>query len=145
MSCLGLKSKPTKRFWEAGRLVEHLGMVVDTAYMKISIQDWKMILLRAMAWKLLRHIKRSSWVWSSSFSHLFCGFCIHLTLWLPLAHFYTQSIYLDMSRLSARSPLYNDAPVRLSLQSIWDFQYCSSQDREEGRDIRPVHPLYNLH
>jgi hypothetical protein len=89
----------------------------------------------------------------------FCGVAVSLSLALPLARFYTRSLYWDMS-LRERS-LHRESAVgacdaarawespwvkvRLSRQSLRDLSYWRTLTRGEGRDLWRVEPDLVMH
>lgn len=97
----------------------------------------------------------ASYPWRSSH---FGGVAVSLTLALPLARFYTRSLYFDMScaereergqspqrASSARTPVDPRLKVRLSRQSIRDLRYWRSLRRGEGRYLHRPEPHATLH
>jgi hypothetical protein len=83
-------------------VLEHLGVLIDTRQMRLFVTDLKVQRMRRMAQEiLLSEILLSSQrnrrlVAVGKLRH-FCGVAVPLTLALPMARFYTRSLYWDMS------------------------------------------------
>ena len=108
MQRLGLRRKVGKGCWEGSQTIEHLGFLIDTKAMRVYVSDRKVRRVRKMASAILLRAQRNRRVVSLDMLRRFCGVCVSLTLAVPLARFYTRSIYFDMSRLEneerAQSP-----------------------------------------
>jgi hypothetical protein len=157
---LGVVRHPEKGFWHGAQIVEHLGVVIDTREMRVFVTERKVQRMRKMAKELLLSAQRNRrWVPENKLRH-FCGVAVSLTLALPLARFYTRSLYWDMSLSATRAdqretshPRATGAGARntrrgrthtlqwpklqLSRQSLRDLAYWRSLTRGEGRDLLP--------
>lgn len=94
---IGIVRHPDKGCWAGTRHLEHLGMLIDTEKMRVFVTDKKIERVRALAKKILVLAQRNRRLVSLDLLRHFCGVCVSLSLALPLARFYTRSIYFDMS------------------------------------------------
>ena len=127
MRRLGLSRNVTKGEWVGSQVVSHLGVVIETKYMKFYIQPHKVKKVQQLSGRLLLEVRMGRrWVSERALRH-FCGVCVSLTLAMPWARFYTRSLYWDISRgrLDARGRR------RLSHQSIRDLCKWRKLSRSE--------------
>lgn len=96
MRRLGLWRHPEKGEWTGSRQIDHLGVRLDTAAMKVYVTDEKVRRVRKMAAKLLALAVRNRRLVPTALVKSFCGTAVSLMLGLPLARFYTRSLYFDM-------------------------------------------------
>lgn len=93
---LGIVRHETKGCWEGSRVIDHLGMRIDTSRMKVYITDAKITRVKRLAKKVICVAERNKRLVPLSILRAFCGVCVSLSLALPLARFYTRSLYSDM-------------------------------------------------
>lgn len=118
MKRLGLSRHPMKGEWTGARVIEHLGVVVDSVQIKFFVAPRKVSKVKELSGKILREVRNGRrWVSKKSLAH-FCGVCVSLTLAMPWARFYTRLLYRDMSETR---PVDNRARCCLSHQSIRDL------------------------
>lgn len=101
--------------------------------MKVYLSDARLRNILRQCKELLLLVQRNWRLVSLEKLRHFCGVPVSLTLAVPLARFYTRSIYFDMSRAeryedfaqtsSARSPVNPRLRMRLSWQSMRDLRY----------------------
>lgn len=104
---LGIVIHGTKGRWPGSRALEHLGMVIGTEQMHVFVSDRKVKEVQALAKKLLLLAQRNARVVPSELLRHFCGFCVSLTLAVPLAprlaRLHTRSLYyVDMGLAEKR-------------------------------------------
>lgn len=115
---LGIVRHPQKGCWEGSQKLDHLGVQIDTVAMKVFVSEKKVEKVRSLAKKIMLLAQKNRRLVSLELLRHFCGVCVSLTLALPLARFYTRSIYFDMSlaeRKSAqeeRGPSTQQGPTR---------------------------------
>lgn len=102
MKWLGVTRHPTKGEWEGARRLDHLGVHIDTVAMKVYVAERKVVALRKLASKVLAVAQKNKRLVPMALLRHFCSVCVSLTLGLPMARFYTRSIYFDMSLASKR-------------------------------------------
>lgn len=78
--------------------IVHFGFLIDTQRMCILVSDQKIKRVRLMVSRILLRAQRNRRVVSEHYLRKFCGVCVALTLAVPLARFYTRSIFFDISR-----------------------------------------------
>lgn len=88
---------PDKGCWGGSRKLDHLGVHLNTEGMKVYIAEKKVEKVRALSKKILLLAQRNRRLVSLDLLRHFCGVCVSLTLALPLARFYTRSLYFDMA------------------------------------------------
>lgn len=71
-------------------------MHLDTEQMKLFISEKKLSKVCALSKKVLLLVQHNLQMVSLKLLRHFCGVCVSLTLGLPLAIFYTRSIFFDM-------------------------------------------------
>lgn len=94
---LGIVRHPEKGRWDGARQLDHLGVHVDTEAMRVFVTEAKVTRVRRLASKLILMAQRNRRLVPLELVRHFCGVCVSLTLALPLARFYTRSLYFDMS------------------------------------------------
>jgi hypothetical protein len=94
---LGIARHPDKGCWTGTQKIEHLGVLLDTRAMRVYATDRKVARMRALAKELLLSAQRNRRLVSLAKLRHFCGVAVSLSLALPLARFYTRSLYWDMS------------------------------------------------
>jgi hypothetical protein len=138
---LGLARRPTKGKRNGSTRVEHLGCVIDTESMRFYIAPRKMAKVRDLARAILRQAQKGRrWV-SSDRLRCFCGVCVSLSLTMPVARFYTTSLFEDLTRKTRSSRASrNGSRCRLSHQATRDLKTWMRlvTVAEEGRPIRPL-------
>lgn len=158
---LGLVRKVGKGCWEGSRTIDHLGMHIDTEAMRVFVANRKVLRVRQLSKQILLLAQRNRRLINRDLLEHFCGVCVALSLALPLARFYTRSLYFDMAgaRMEergqspqrgpsvARISRAEDSPsrVRLSRQSLRDLRFWRQLTRGEGRELRPCPPDLALH
>jgi hypothetical protein len=100
---LGLTRHPDKECWEGAQVLEHLGVLLDTRQMRVFVSDRKIQRMRKMARDILLCAQRNRRLVSLGILRRFCGVAVSLTLALPMARFYTSSLYWDMSLAGLRA------------------------------------------
>jgi hypothetical protein len=99
LSSLGLTRHPTKRIWLGGTLVEHFGCVIGSDRMFFHIAPRKIAKVHGIARAILRQARQGRrWVSRDRLRSL-CDVCVSLSLAMPFAHFYTRSLFYDMTRM----------------------------------------------
>lgn len=170
---LGVVRATEKGCWEGTKKLEHLGMLVDTEAMRVYITDGKLEKVRGLAKKLLLSAQRNARLVPLELLRHFCGVCVSLSLAVPLARFYTRSLYFDMTLVEkqerrardwlfpgddaaahleslARGPRQGRAQsgtarVRLSRQALRDLRHWRVLSRGEGRELQPSRPAIVMH
>lgn len=99
----GLKRKVEKGCWAGSQRLDHLGFVIDTKALVFGITQKRMEKLRGIARQLLSQARRNRHLVSESLLRHFAGVAISCSLAMPLARFYTRSIY-DSIRISKPGP-----------------------------------------
>ena len=84
-------------------MVEHLGVLIDTRQMRVFVTDRKVKRMRKMAQEILLCAQRNRRLVPVGKLRHFCGVAVSLTLALPMARFYTRSLYWDMSLAGLRA------------------------------------------
>jgi hypothetical protein len=93
----GLTRHPEKGCWKGSQQIEHLGVLVDIVSMRVFVKDGKVRKMRRLAREFLECARRNRRLVSHAKLRHFCGVAVSLTLSLPLARFYTRSLYWDIS------------------------------------------------
>lgn len=147
MERLGLKRHQRKGFWGGGaQIVGHLGFRWDSVGMQFSILERKQEKVRAHAKKLLREASKGRrWVSRDSLRS-FAGVAVSLHLALPLALFYSRSIYDAVSDFSeAGMPsAWGGKRTRLRGRAVKDLREWAKLC-EEGRDFVDEEPSWAVH
>lgn len=99
---LGVVRHPDKGCWEGAQRLDHLGMHLDTVAMRFYVSSEKVDRVRDLAKRILLLAQRNRRLVPPALIRHFCGVCVSLTLALPLARFYTRSLYFDMSAAERR-------------------------------------------
>ena len=94
---LGLAWHPEKGFWAGAQQLDHLGARVDTVAMRIRVADDKVQRVRRLARRLTTLAHRNRRLVPVAVVRSFCGVCVSLSLALPLARFYSRSLYFDLA------------------------------------------------
>jgi hypothetical protein len=94
---LGLTRHPEKGCWEGAQVLEHLGVIIGTRQMRVFATDRKAKRMRRMSQEILLGAQRNLRLAAVGKLRHFCGVAVSLTLALPMAWFYTLSLYWDMS------------------------------------------------
>lgn len=134
---LGLTRHPTEVCWDGSQRLDHLGVHMDTVAMRAYVSDSNLRRVRALAGAVLLVAQKNRRLVPLPLLRQFCGVCASLTLALPLARFYTLSVYFDMAsaerkereksprvarRASEASPRHTQR-VRLSRQSLRNLAF----------------------
>jgi hypothetical protein len=93
---VGLTRYPEKGCWKGSQQIEHLGVLMDIVRMRVFVTDGKVRKMRRLAREFLECAGRNRRLVSHAELRHFCGVAVSLTLALPLARFYTRSLYWDM-------------------------------------------------
>lgn len=94
MSKLGLARHEGKGVWGRGATdLEHLGFAMSTLTMRLTVTPRKQQRMRRIAGKLLRQASQGAGLVSGALLATFCGAAVSLTLAVPLARFYSRSLY----------------------------------------------------
>ena len=164
LDALGIVRKVGKGCWGGTRTIDHLGMHIDSRAMRVFVSEKKVDRVKRLSKKVLLLAQRNRRLVARQLLEHFCGVCVSLSLALPLARFFTRSIYFDLAGAvreeRGQSPQRRRAPraeaedftaarrvapgrpdrVRLSRQSLRDLRYWRSLTRGEGRELRPCPP-----
>ena len=142
---LGLQRHATKGVWGAGATeLEHLGFSVSTLTMKFTVTPAKQRRMRRLAGKLLRQASQGRGLVSADLLSSFCGSAVSLTLAVPLARFYSRSLY---KCLWQRRPELRDrgrVRVRLSKAGRHDLKFWRSLG-PEGRCMQRADTVFCVH
>ena len=145
---LGLERHQTKGVWGNGATeLTHLGFHLSTLTMRFTVPAAKQMRLRRMANKLLRQISHGKGFVSASLLTTFCGMAVSLTLAVPLARFYTRSLYTALThsrRERGRSQDRTRERVRLNSTCAKDLRYWRRLG-PEGRCMREMAPDACVH
>lgn len=151
---LGITRHPDKGEWEGSTRLEHLGVLIDTVEMRVFVTDAKVVRVQKWARKVIGIAARNQRLVPLDMLRSFCGLCVSLTLAMPLARFYTRSLYFDMARAERESmgkekdvegPNTSAARVRICRQSMRDLSFWRKLTRGEGRDLVPVGVDVTMH
>lgn len=143
---LGLLRHPGKGVWGSGSTrLEHLGLVIDTEAFRYFIAPSKLRNLREMA-NSLRHTarQRSRWVRENVLMS-FCGSAVSQLVPLPLARFFTRSLYDALKKDAPRRGRYPERTVKLSHVALRDLRSWSTMLAGDGRLIYGGKPSWCLH
>lgn len=77
--------------------VDHLGVQIDSEKTRVYVADSKVALVQEMAGNLIRQSHQDIRIIPSDTIRRFCEVCVSISLALPLAPFYTRSLYFDVS------------------------------------------------
>lgn len=112
MDKLGLLRHATKGGWGKGATkLDHLGFTVNTEKIKSFFTEKKRMRMRSMEARLLDQARMGNGYVSVDLLTYFCGRTVSLTLALPLARFYTRSLY---AALKNASRIQGESKLRLS-------------------------------
>lgn len=100
---LGIRRHESKGCWDGATRLEHLGFLLDTEQMRVFVTDAKVAKMRQLSQQLLLSVQRNRRLVSAAKLRHFCGVAVSLTLALPLARFYTRSLYWDASIAGRRA------------------------------------------
>ena len=163
---LGIVRHPEKGCWEGATQLEHLGFLIDTKELKVYVPDRKILRVQRLARRLLGLAARNRRLVPADKLRTFCGVCVSLTLALPLARFFTRSLYWDQARAeqAAREGVGSGGEtierrprgrkgkgevtidrVRLSRQSLRDLRHWRNLVRGDGRDLVRVEADVGMH
>ena len=132
---LGIARHPTKGVWgEGAREIDHLGFHISTVDMTFTVTEKKQGKMRRMAGKLLRQAGFGKGMVSAECLTSFCGSAVSLMLAVPLARFYTRSLY-DCLTYARRERDGKRARVRLSKAARRDLMFWRKLG-PEGRCMR---------
>lgn len=91
---LGIARHPTKGVWGDGACeLDHLGFRLSTLTMTFTVTEKKQAKMKRMAGKMLRQARQGKGMVSADCLTSFSGSDVSLTLAVPLASFYTTSVY----------------------------------------------------
>jgi hypothetical protein len=145
---LGLARHPTKGKWIRNTRIGHLGCVIDTESMRFYIASRKIIKVLDLARGILRQAQQGKrWV-SSNRLRSICGVCVPLSLAMPLARFYTRSLYDDLTRKTrVHRASRNGSRCRLSHTATRDLRTWKRliTVAAEGQPIRPLSMNGTMH
>lgn len=88
-----LKMKEENGCWDGSRRIEHLGFIVDKEKMVFGITAKSIDKLAGIASKILSQVRRNRLLVTESLLRNFTGVEISCPLAMPLARFYTRSLY----------------------------------------------------
>lgn len=131
---LGITRKVGKGCWEGSRKIDHLGVHIDSEKMRVYVSDAKVSRVQDTARKLLRQAHRNRRILPADTIRRSCGVCVSLYLALPLALFFTRSLYFDLAGAERKF-----RPSRLGLRS-WRL-LASIVARPPLRTLRSPQPL----
>lgn len=94
---LGLVHKVGKGLLEGSRQIDHLGMHIDNGAMHVFVADLKVLFIRQLSKKILLLVQLNRRLINPHLLEHFCGACIALSIALPLACFFTRSLYFEMA------------------------------------------------
>ena len=123
MGVLGLARHPTKGVWgEGAQELDHLGFRLSTLTGLFTVTEKKQSRMKRMAGKLLRQASQGRGIVSASMLASFCGMAVSLTLAVPLARFYSRSLYNCLT-YAKREREGDRARVRLSKMGRKDLGF----------------------
>lgn len=93
LSHCGLRRKVGKGCWEGSTRLEHLGFIIDTRKMVFGVKESRLVKLSSMASRLMSQARRNRRLVDQTLLRTFTGLAISCTLAMPLARFYTRSMY----------------------------------------------------
>ena len=108
----GLRRKPGKGCWEGSQRLDHLGFVIDTRAQVFGITDKRVQKIQNVARKLLQQARQNRRLVETSLLRHFLGVAISCSLAMPLARFYTRSLYDSLQTQSKRRVKLKHAAVR---------------------------------
>ena len=123
MDVLGLMRHPTKGvWWEGAQELDHLGFHLSTLTGLFTVTAKKQVRMRRKAGKLLRQASQGCGMVSAAMLSSFCDMAVSLTLAVPLARFYSRSLYncLTYAKMKRQG---NRARVRLSKMDRKDLGF----------------------
>lgn len=144
MQRLGLERHASKGVWGHGATeLEHLGFWVSTITMSVTVTAKKQKRMRTMAGKILRQAGHGAGLVSADLPATFCGSAVSLTLAVPLARYYSRSLYKCLCK-GKRERDGRRARVRLSKAARADLKYWRHLG-PEGRRMRPTEAEICVH
>lgn len=136
----GLTRKIGKGCWEGAQEIDHLGFRIDTVRMVFGLTDDRLTKLHGIATLLLRQAHRNRRLVDAQLLRHFCGVAVSCTLAMPLARFYTRSLY---DSLSAGG---KGKRVKLVHAALRDLKHWRKlRDLPTSRQIRQPKPSLALH
>ena len=108
----GLRRKPEKGCWEGSQRLEHLGFVIDTKAQVFGITDKRVQKIQNVARKLLQQARQNRRLVETSLLRHFLGVAISCSLPMPLARFYTRSLYDSLQSQAKRRVKLKHAAIR---------------------------------
>lgn len=167
---LGLQRHPEKGLWEGSRQIDHLGVRLYTERMRVFVTGGKVKRVRGMAKKIMSIAQRNLRLVPATLVWRFGGVCVSLGFSLPLALFYTHSLYFDLSLRNKQEregeegrgeweeeegygwstpapnlPKASGERVRLCRQSLRELKYWRSLALGKGRDLLRLLPELTMH
>ena len=142
---LGLQRHATKGVWHHGATeLEHLGFMVSTLTMKFTVTPSKQRRMRRLAGKLLRQASQGRGLVSADLLSSFCGSAVSLTLAVPLARFYSRSLYKCLWQRSPELRGKGRTRVRLTKAGRRDLKFWRGLG-PEGRCMQTADTILCVH
>lgn len=94
---IGISRHPSKGCWEGSQRLDHLGVHIETGAMKVFVYEHKITRMRRMSRHLLLLCDNNRRLVPVALLRRLCRECVSLSLALPLARFYTRSLYVEMA------------------------------------------------
>ena len=136
---LGLSRNPSKGCWEPVQVMQHLGLIIDTARGEFRAPEAKLQAISVLAKGLLRsEAQHKRWVPAKRLAAL-AGKAQFLYLAIPAARFYLRELH---NVVSTRASWGNS--VRVTKQLHRDLEWWSAvPQRQNGRSIwQPIETAY---
>lgn len=121
-------------------------MRIDTEQMRVFVADGKVKCVHDLAKRFLLLVQQNRHLVPVNQIRRLCSVCISLTLALPLARFYTRSLFFDIAGPRLREGNGRKRHlVCLSQQSIRNLRFWNSLTRGEGRELKPPNTPLTMH
>jgi hypothetical protein len=134
----GLRRKEGKGCWTGSQQLDHLGFHIDTARLVFGIPEIRLLKLRDLAKHLMDEARRNRRLVDTQSLRRFCGSAISTSLAMPLARFYTRSLYDSLKSAKKRS--------RLTHQGIKDLQHWKNLLKDPShRLMQTPRPTMAMH
>lgn len=143
---LGLVRHQGKGVWGRGATkLEHLGLVIDAVAFRYFLFPSKLQKLQEMASLMLKTTRqRSRWVRENVLAS-FCGSAVSQLVPLPLARFFTRSLYDALKDGAPRRDRHPERTVKLSHAGLRNLQSWAKMLAGDGRLIGGGKPSWCLH
>ena len=108
----GLRRKPGKGCWEGSQRLDQLGFMIDTKAQVFGITDKRVQKIQNVARKRLQQARQNRRLVETSLLRHFLGVAISCSLAMPLARFYTRSLYDSLQQQWKRRGKLKHAALR---------------------------------